>query len=119
MAEIDGGVYYSSSSRQARGDSWLASPSGGEEAEAMSICNHSYAVHSQHRPRSMGKQCPHSLLYDRLRSTNLSPEIEAAPFLPVDDHGACIFHSKEIAWKRQNDFTGKFLQLVQLLDEHD
>jgi hypothetical protein len=37
----------------------------------------------------------------------------------MDDLGLCIFHSRELAWKRANDFKGKFLQLVQLLDEHD
>lgn len=36
--------------------------------------------------------------------------------LPTDDRGACIFHSQEIAWKRKNDFKGKFLQLVRLID---
>jgi len=33
----------------------------------------------------------------------------------VDDRGECIFHSQEVAWKRDNDFVGHFLQLVQLL----
>jgi uncharacterized protein YjbI with pentapeptide repeats len=68
----------------------------------------------------MGQKCPYSQLYDSIRSTSPQPpEGGASPFLPVDDHGACIFHSQELAWKRQNDFTGKFLQLVQLLNEHD
>jgi hypothetical protein len=42
-----------------------------------------------------------------------------APFLLIDERGACIFHSQEFAWKRQNDFMSKFFQLVQLLDKHD
>lgn len=68
----------------------------------------------------MGQKCPYSQLYDRVRSTSPQPpEIGAVPFLPVDDRGACIFHSQELAWKRQNDFTSKFLQLVRLLDDHD
>jgi hypothetical protein len=45
--------------------------------------------------------------------------MDAARVLPVDDRGACLFHSQEVAWKRQNDFHARFLQLVQLLDEHD
>jgi uncharacterized protein YjbI with pentapeptide repeats len=68
----------------------------------------------------MGQKCPYSQLYERVRSTSPQPpEGGASPFLPVDDRGACIFHSQALAWKRQNDFTGKFLQLVQLLNEHD
>jgi uncharacterized protein YjbI with pentapeptide repeats len=68
----------------------------------------------------MGQKCSFSQLYDKVRSTSLQTrEVSAGPFLPVDDCGACIFHSLELAWKRQNDFTSKFLQLVQLLDEHD
>jgi uncharacterized protein YjbI with pentapeptide repeats len=34
----------------------------------------------------------------------------------MDGRGACIFHSRDVAWKRANDFKGRFLQLVQLLD---
>jgi uncharacterized protein YjbI with pentapeptide repeats len=68
----------------------------------------------------MGQKCPYSQLYDRVRSTISQPsEIGVVPFLPVDDRGACIFHSQDLAWKRQNDFTSKFLQLVRLLDDHD
>jgi uncharacterized protein YjbI with pentapeptide repeats len=68
----------------------------------------------------MGQQCPYVQLYDRVRSIGAqAAEVSAAQLLPVDDRGACIFHSQQLAWKRENDFTGKFLQLVQLLDEHD
>jgi hypothetical protein len=68
----------------------------------------------------MGQRCPHPKFYDRVLS-KASAELdgEAAPVLPIDDHGICIFHSRELAWKRKNDFTGKFLQLVKLLDVHD
>jgi hypothetical protein len=86
----------------------------------MSICNHSYSASYRDGPRSMGQKCPHSQLYDRVRSTSPQPpEVDDSLFLPVDDRGACIFHSQNLAWKRENDFTGKFLQLVRLLDEHD
>ncbi len=68
----------------------------------------------------MGQQCPYSQFYDRVRSTGPRlTKVDAGPFLPFDNRGACIFHSRELAWKRQNDFKGQFLQLVQLLDEHD
>jgi uncharacterized protein YjbI with pentapeptide repeats len=86
----------------------------------MSICNHSYAADYRNRPPSMGQQCPYSQFYDRVRlSGTRATEGDAVPLLSLDDRGACIFHSRELAWKRQNDFKGKFLQLVQLLDEHD
>lgn len=81
------------------------------------MCNHSYIAENFKQHRSMGKRCPYPEFYEKARSTESSaPEANLAPALPMDDHGACIFHSQEIAWKRKNDFKGKFLQLVQLLD---
>src|SRR5215207_3582299 len=76
------------------------------------MCTHSYTAGHFKNKRSMGNQCPYPEFYDKARS----PETGPAPTLPMDDRGACIFHSQEIAWKRKNDFKGKFLQLVQLLD---
>lgn len=90
---------------------------GGEEV--MSICNHSYAGDYSNRPLTMGRQCPYSQFYDRVRLIKTPPNGNALPVLPLDDRGACIFHSQEVAWKRQNGFKDRFLQLVQLLNEHD
>jgi uncharacterized protein YjbI with pentapeptide repeats len=88
--------------------------------EAMSICNHSYVARYHNRPASLGQECPYAQFYDRVRPTGAPPsEAGGASFLPFDSSGACIFHSQERAWKRQNDFTGEFLQLVRMLDEHD
>ena len=65
----------------------------------------------------MGKRCPVPGLYERARSkSSHSPEADSTSTLPVDEHGACIFHSQEIAWKRENDFEGQFAKLVQILD---
>jgi len=86
----------------------------------MKVCNHNYAALYRNRPTSLGRQCRYPQLYARLRATGPPPADEdVTPFLPIDDHGACVFHSRELVWKRQNDFTGKFLQLIHLLDEHD
>ncbi|HSY50290.1 MAG TPA: CHAT domain-containing protein [Thermoanaerobaculia bacterium] len=80
------------------------------------MCNHRYIGNYAHMPQSMGQRCPYPGLYDELLSktsealpANLSP-------LPIDRHGACVFHSQEIAWKRGKDFQRRFLQLVELLD---
>ncbi len=59
----------------------------------------------------MGERCPYPEFYERSRS-----QAGSALVLPIDDRGACIFHSQEIAWKRENGFKANFLQLVQLLD---
>lgn len=88
-----------------------------ESGKVKTMCNHSYIADFMHR-RSMGRRCPYPEFYEKARSTESSvPDGEPlASTLPMDDGGACIFHSQEIAWKRKNDFKGKFLQLVQLLD---
>jgi hypothetical protein len=79
------------------------------------MCNHSYIADHFKKHRSIGKRCPYPEFYEKARSISGSdPELAVA--LPVDDRGACIFHSLEIAWKRKNDFMGNFLQLVRLLD---
>lgn len=86
----------------------------------MTMCNYIYTADYSKRPRSMGKRCPYPELYEKASSTALGkPEDVSFPTLPVDDHGACIFHSKEATWKRENDFEGHFLKLVQLLDAVD
>jgi hypothetical protein len=81
------------------------------------MCNHRYTADLFAKHRSIGERCPYPELYEKVRATITSaPETESAFVLPIDDRGACIFHSQQIEWKRRNDFKGKFLQLVQLLD---
>jgi uncharacterized protein YjbI with pentapeptide repeats len=81
------------------------------------MCNHAYTADHFKSHRRMGNRCPYPEFYEKAQSTASSvPEAVPAPALLIDDWGACIFHSQEIAWKRKNDFKGKFLQLVQLLD---
>lgn len=76
------------------------------------MCNHTYTANYKRMPATMGKRCPYPELYERARSTATT---ETAPTLLTDDQGTCIFHSRDVAWKRGNDFEGRFLQLVQLL----
>lgn len=68
----------------------------------------------------MGIRCPYPEFYEKTRSTAvIANGAEPAPALPIDDRGACIFHSQDAAWKRGNDFEGKFLQLVRLLNAYE
>lgn len=80
------------------------------------MCNHSYIDHPS-IPRTMGKRCPYTELYEQsaLIASNAGGA-EPMALLPVDSRGACIFHSQDIEWKRKNDFSARFLQLVRLLD---
>lgn len=77
------------------------------------MCNHSYTVNNTQMPRSLGKRCPYPEIYEEARNRS---EGDVSSMLPIDDQGVCIFHSRDVAWKRENDFKGKFIRLVQLLN---
>ena len=79
------------------------------------MCNHSY-TQDHFKNRSIGKRCHYPQFYERARSTAPSGPERSALALPMDDSGSCLFHSQQIAWKRQQDFRRKFLELVQLLE---
>jgi nucleoside phosphorylase len=76
------------------------------------MCNHVYVASYKQMPRTMGKLCPYPALYERARST---AEGTPPPTLPVDEHGKCVFHSRDRAWKRGNDFEGHFRRVVGIL----
>lgn len=76
------------------------------------MCNHAYTANYKQMPRTMGTRCPYPELYEKARLIAPSATV---PALPVDDRGKCIFHSREVGWKRDNDFAGQFFQLVRLL----
>lgn len=76
------------------------------------MCNHVYTANYKQMPRTMGQRCPYPEVYEKARSTAANATVLA---LPVDDRGECIFHSREVAWKRDHDFEGHLLQLVRLL----
>lgn len=81
------------------------------------MCNHSYTADYAQMPRTMGKRCPYPEFYEKARSIASSArEADRVPALPMDGSGVCIFHSQDVAWKRNNDFKGSFLRLVQLLN---
>lgn len=68
-------------------------------------------------PKTMGMHCPYPNIYKKARSIALNgAEKGSAPKLPIDNQGACIFHSRDIEWKRQNDFEGHFLKLLHMLN---
>lgn len=72
------------------------------------MCNHRYVANYERASEAIGQRRPYPELYERRALT-----------LPIDERGACIFHSQEIAWKRGNDFPRHFLQLIDLLNTDD
>src|SRR5437868_107516 len=81
------------------------------------MCNHRYTAGHFEKQRAMGERCPYPELYEKVGAMATStPEMEPTLALLIDDGGTCIFHSHQVEWKRENDFKGKFLQLLQLLD---
>ncbi len=77
------------------------------------MCNHAYTADYRRMPRAMGQRCPYPGFYQRVCAEAAAGE--PAPALPVDLAGECIFHSRDVAWKRANDFEGHFLRLIRLL----
>ncbi len=78
------------------------------------MCNHAYTTDTGSQPRSMGDRCPYPKIYEKSRAASTD-----AAALPVDESGACIFHSHDASWKRRNDFKLEFLRVVQSLNEDD
>jgi uncharacterized protein YjbI with pentapeptide repeats len=35
--------------------------------------------------------------------------------LPLDGEGRCLFHSQDVAWKREQDFIGQFFKLIEII----
>lgn len=52
--------------------------------------------------------CSYPDLYHRLGLT-----------LPADAGGVCLFHSLDVAWKRDNGFAARFLELIAILQGDD
>jgi hypothetical protein len=77
------------------------------------MCNHVYTADYANLPRTIGTRCPYPEFYGTVAAAGGEPVA-----LPMDVHGACLFHSRELEWKRANDLPGAFLRLVGLLDEH-
>jgi uncharacterized protein YjbI with pentapeptide repeats len=84
------------------------------------MCSHTYTVPEKRHPRPNGNRCPYPALYES-RSTTLPDARNGAerPVLPIDSDGMCIFHSRQIEWKRENNFNEKFRELLRLLDESE
>jgi hypothetical protein len=62
----------------------------------------------------MGIRCPYPEIFADLRAA--PTDSDPPPALPVDRHGACLFHSQEAAWKREQQFEARFRQLLSVLD---
>jgi uncharacterized protein YjbI with pentapeptide repeats len=77
------------------------------------MCNHVYTADYANLPRTIGTRCPYPEFYRTVAAARGEPVT-----LPNDVHGACLFHSGELEWKRANDLPGAFLRLVGLLNEH-
>lgn len=70
-------------------------------------CRHRYVGNYAHMPRSMGRACPYPEIYAASQSLHE---------LPVDERGACIFHSQDLAWKERSGFLERFVELVEFLN---
>lgn len=82
------------------------------------MCNHVYTADYSNRPRGMGKTCPYPELYRAFAAGGSGENGEGEIALPMDEAGVCLFHSKDVAWKRANDLPGAFLRLNTLLERH-
>lgn len=83
------------------------------------MCNHKYTRdRSGYGPK--GDECPYTEWYRELNNKKISnhQDSNSQLELPLDSTGVCLFHSHDLNWKREKQFTKKFLQLVQLLDEY-
>jgi len=61
--------------------------------------------------------CPY--LFEKSTNSNVfNSGLEGTTILPIDESGACLFHSEDIAWKRKNNFVSYLTKLV-LLTESD
>jgi|GEM_PF-1094981 len=81
------------------------------------MCKHTYSAEYTRGPRAMKGPCPYPELFQTLASGNgLGRERDIAPDLPIDDHGVCIFHSRDVEWKWENGFGERFIELLGLLD---
>lgn len=82
------------------------------------MCEHRYSLDPQAATASL--RCPYPELYAQLRdqitsrrkSTGTDLDLE----LPLDRVGFCVFHSRDIDWKRQQRFVERFQELLELLD---
>lgn len=70
------------------------------------MCNHRYLLSGEARAE---KHCPFSALYERARGMG-------ADALPHDRTGECLFHSRDVEWKRAHDFTRRLCELIDLLN---
>lgn len=61
--------------------------------------------------------CIYPQLYEELKK-NPSEFTEMDFNLPIDEDGFCIFHSKNIEWKREQGFFNKFLDIISVLNSH-
>lgn len=60
--------------------------------------------------------CPYPELFEAGASSTTHVRDGADPALPIDDQGVCIFHSREVTWKRDHGFSARFVELIDLLE---
>lgn len=81
------------------------------------MCMHAYSGEYTRGPRAMKGSCPYPDLFEMVAPRIGSRRGEGIdPVLPIDDDGVCIFHSREVEWKRENGFGARFFELLELLD---
>ncbi len=84
------------------------------------MCNHKYTI-DRYSYGPKADKCPYTEMYPVWAKDikNKGKPVDAGLELPLDQNGECLFHSKNLDWKRANKFLQRFLQLVRLLDEYD
>ncbi|MCD8176246.1 MAG: hypothetical protein LUE98_01975 [Tannerellaceae bacterium] len=74
------------------------------------MCKHIYKHDFTDTPT-----CEWDKFYENIYENTLIKEI-SYPDLPHDKEGVCLFHSKDIDWKRKNHFVERLTELVYLLN---
>jgi uncharacterized protein YjbI with pentapeptide repeats len=82
------------------------------------MCSHVYAVERDGKQATAARQCPHQAFYQRISEPRASTSeiVSVSHLLPIDSVGACLFHSKNLPWKRENSFAERLLNLVTLIE---
>lgn len=82
------------------------------------MCSHVYTIDHNGKPAAVDKRCPYPAIYERLSQSVMAGGTggSAGRVLPIDADGACLFHSKNLAWKVESDLAEQFLRLVALLE---
>lgn len=61
--------------------------------------------------------CIYPKVYQDLKNLNSGEFSDIDLSLPLDEEGFCIFHSSNLEWKNENNFSKRFLDLLKVLNQ--